>query len=178
MKEAILYLFSAIGLISSLITIINWIIARRKYTWEHFDATIKKLVDEMTKDHFQPSIIIGIGRGGAIVGGLVSEHLGAVPLFVFDHYMEWRDNKRYDCLVEEIMVESNLDSVLITTGVMHTGKTAELYYNDIISKGASKVKVLAFVSESHPQFRANYYEKMGNPKVNLPWVHSIPRGRL
>jgi len=50
------------------------------FTYQDVRAGVNKLVEYSF--HFGPEVIIGINRGGAIVGGLIGKHLGIVPQII------------------------------------------------------------------------------------------------
>ncbi len=66
------------------------------------------LKDKLIQDNYYPTLIVGIGRGGSIVGALISGTLGNVPILVIDRVYEWTAHQRKEGLFEEIKIPKNV----------------------------------------------------------------------
>lgn len=47
----------------------------KSFSWGDIDKYSKVLIKKISKDYFVPDIIVGIGRGGAIVGSILSGNI-------------------------------------------------------------------------------------------------------
>ena len=60
----------------------------RKLPWRHAykyaQVTAEKMRDGKAKDLYKPTLIVGIGRGGAIYGSIFSYYMKEAPLLALD----------------------------------------------------------------------------------------------
>lgn len=84
----------------------------------------------MVRDSFLPTLIVGIGRGGTIMGAMISGCLGHRPLVVIDRKYVWVEGRRNDDLLLRLQFPPELlEKVLLVASETHTGNTMRLYYN-------------------------------------------------
>lgn len=80
---------AAIGLVASVFGIWDFAARRRRrreVTWREVDRGVLNLVEQLNRDKFSPSIIVSVGRGGAIIGSMIATNLdgGRVPIAYLD----------------------------------------------------------------------------------------------
>lgn len=122
--------------------------AVEKFTYDFAESKAKEIAKRIRKDHFTPSIIIGIGRGGAIFGSLISYNLKNVPILMLERKYTWVAKKRVDGMPFEITLpEEYLDDILIVAGEAHTGKTMKMFVNFFKNQGAQNVKTCVFFDQ-------------------------------
>jgi hypothetical protein len=51
---------------------------RGRLTWRVVEACVKKVLAEMNEVDYKPDLVVGVGRGGAVVGGMLAGNLGHV----------------------------------------------------------------------------------------------------
>ena len=169
--DIIVYLFSILGGIVSVVTIYKWISPYKKISWSQVEKGILVLKEKLIKDNFIPTLIVGIGRGGSITGALLSGCLGHIPLIVIDRVYDWSGNYRKEKLFDNIKLDKNMEKVLLVAGELHTGGTAKTYIDYFKSIGANKIKFLTFTTEKYPNLKADYYYiESDNPELRLPWM--------
>ena len=169
--EILIYILSFLGGIVSIVTIYRWCAPYKKINWRTVEKGIVKLKEELISDNYVPSLIVGVGRGGSIVGALLSGCLGHVPLLVIDRVYDWKDNIRKDRLFEQINLSSNLEKVLLVAGELHTGGTARVYIEYFKKMGAKQIKYLTFTKDRYPAFQPDFfYIETKKPDVRLPWM--------
>ncbi len=141
-------------------------------SWSIVEGKIKELKENLIADQYFPSLIIGVGRGGAVVGALLSGCLGSIPLVVIDRIYKWGDNGREDSmLISEIDLSNYNEKVLIVAGELHTGNTAKLYIEHIKASGAKAVKMFVLFKEKYPSFQPNYFGFESDfADIKLPWM--------
>ena len=131
---------------------------------------ILKIRDKLISDNYVPTLIVGIGRGGAISGALLSGSLGHIPIFAIDRVYDWDTNGRHEKLFDEIKLEKNMERVLLVAGELHTGGTAQALINYFSSIGANELRVFSFLKEKYPTLQPQYYcIESDNPDIKLPW---------
>ena len=120
-------------------------------------------------DGFYPSLIFGIGRGGAIFGSLISYNLCHAPVFVIDRQYNW-DGNRIDGILFDFDIPSRfLDRVLVVAGETHTGNTLKFFSNYLYSKGATNIKTCVYYKQGGATCALDYFCKEGTDFPLMPW---------
>ncbi len=165
------YFLSILGGIVSIITIYKWILPYKKITWNQVEKGVLTLKEKLIKDNYVPTLIVGVGRGGAITGALLSGCLGHVPILVIDRVYDWSGDYRKEKLFDKIKLNKNLDKVLLVAGELHTGGTAKTYKEYFNSIGAKEIRYLTFAKDLYPAFNPDYYYiESKKPDIRLPWM--------
>lgn len=58
--------------------------SRRRFGWKQVDKLVLRLIEELRARGFEPDLVLGVGRGGAIVGGMLAGNMGHLPFAVLD----------------------------------------------------------------------------------------------
>lgn len=166
-----LYVFSALGGVVSIVTIHRWLFPFKKIRWKTVEKGVLKLKNKLIRENFVPSLIVGIGRGGSVIGALLSGSLGNVPILVIDRVYNWKGNIREDGVFDAITVHSNLEKVLLVAGELHTGGTAKKYIDHFSAIGAKEIRFMTFVKDPFPAMQPDfYYLEINKPDIKLPWM--------
>lgn len=144
----------------------------RRLSWKSAEKSAKEIVAEMTADNFLPSLIVGIGRGGAIMGALISGALGHRPLIVIDREFKWNEEDRTEGIIFPISIPPDfLEKVLLVSGEVHTGRTMKMYYDYLGSIGAKSILRATYYYEKGAPVRVDYKGlESSDKKVRMPWM--------
>ena len=132
----------------------------------------QKKAKELAKDieQYQPSIICGIGRGGAIFGSLISYNLFHIPIVAIDRKYNWEKNEREDEILYDFDIPKNLtERVLLVAGEAHTGKTMKLFIEHLKKIGAENIKTCVFYKQSVCTYNIDYIGIEGVSVPLMPW---------
>jgi len=169
--EIILYIFSILGGVVSIWTLIKWLKPLQKISWKKVEKGIKQLKEDLIKANYYPTLIVGIGRGGSITGALLSGTLGNIPIVVIDRVYEWTDKGRKEGVFENIRISKNIDRVLLVAGELHSGNTAKKYVEYFQTMGAKEIKMLTFMTEPYPTFKPDFfYIESDKSNIRFPWM--------
>ena len=115
----------------------------RKLTMKGALSAAKKIAKDVEASKFDPTIIIGIGRGGSIFGSLISYNLYHAPIFSIDREYNWIE-KRRDKILFPFDIPIHLTRrVLLVAGEAHTGGTMDVFTQYLKSIGAGEIKTCA-----------------------------------
>jgi hypoxanthine phosphoribosyltransferase len=169
--EIMMYLFALLGGIVSLKIIYLWLKPLRKITWKEVERGVLRLKEDLIKANYYPTLIVGIGRGGSIIGALLSGTLGNIPIIVIDRIYVWKDEQREDGFCEEIKISKNIDKVLLVAGELHTGNTARKYTSYFKNMGAKEIKMLSFMKELYPTYKPDFsFIETQKTEIRFPWM--------
>ena len=169
-----------VGLISSIIGILTaiyygWktLVPPKRIRWKTASKVVSKIVDELIRDSYVPTLIFGIGRGGAVMGSLISGELGHKALCVIDRIYEWEGGRRVDDMIFRVNFPKKLlEKVLLVSGEVNTGNTMRMYYDYFEEKGAQEIRraTLILCDTSTEPIEYGGIQVRGDPM--LPWMIS------
>ncbi len=174
--DSLILTLTIVGGIVSIGTIVIWINQNRKrirgkVSWKQVEKGVIQLKEDLIKANYYPTLIVGIGRGGSIIGALLSGTLGNIPIIVIDRVYDWTYKERKDGFCENIKISKNIDRVLLVAGELHTGNTAKKYTEYFEKMGAKEIKMLTFMTESFPPFKPDYFYLQSDEKyLRFPWM--------
>lgn len=141
-----------------------------KLSWADALKTAKDIAKKIEDDNYKPSVVIGIGRGGAIYGSLVSYNLYQVPIIAIDRKYNWDDDSRREEILYPIEIPVQLlKRVLLVAGEAHTGKTMEKFVKYLKERGASKIKTCVFYKQIGCTQKIDYSGKVGHKFMLMAW---------
>lgn len=172
MVEIIGLILAIIGTISAVCYLWEKFYPIRKLSWKFAEKTAKKIAKELTADNFSPTLLLGIGRGGAIMGGLISGCLGHRPLIVIDRKYTWKEGDRFDDMIFPVDIPQDLlERVLIVAGEVHSGNTMKFYYEHFKNIGVTSIKRASLYYENGAIIQVEYAGlKSFKKKIIMPWI--------
>jgi len=172
------YILAAIGFLATLYKTIDVWINLRAFNWKEVDRLTKKLIRDIRDDLFVPDVIVGIGRGGSILGALLSGNLYVpdkkrnIPLLGVDRLYEWRNGERVE--VENKMVDFSPlrgKRVLLVAGDVLTGGTMTFFLHQIREAGAKEVRTACLVKGVTAAYTPDYFGKEITGDFRMPWMY-------
>ncbi len=172
------YVLAFIGFLATLYKTVEVWLNLRSFSWSEIDKLTKKLVRQMGDDMFVPDVIVGIGRGGSILGALLSGNLRVpdkkrnIPLLGVDRIYEWRDGERIE--VENKMIDFaplKGKRVLLVAGDVLTGGTMKFFLHEIEQVGPTEVRAACLVKGVTSAYRPDYFGKEITGDFRMPWMY-------
>lgn len=145
----------------------------RKLPWRHAYKYAQKACDDMFKGSNMPTFIVGIGRGGATYGSILSYLMGEKPMIALDRMYGKDDQDKRQ--VKRFPVEipaSWLKNVLLVAGEYHSGGTMREFKDWLKGIGAEKIHTCVFFFQTgYPgqTARPDYYGIAKKYDCLLPW---------
>lgn len=171
--QVLCFLLSIVGAITSIWFIVEKIFKRKRLSWRSAEKSAETITGQMTCDAFLPSLIVGIGRGGAIFGSIISGYLGHRPLLVIDRKYTWKEGRRLDDMILHIDVPKEmLTDVLLVAGESHTGNTMKLYFDYFHRLGAQSIKRATFFLQEGCTEKIEYIGIQSKVDRRMPWMSS------
>jgi len=143
----------------------------RRLSWRFAEKAASRFAEEMSKDGFDPTVIVGIGRGGAVMGALISGCLGHRPLLVIDRKYLWIKGRRLNDMILHLHLPGPLiEKVLLVAGDSHTGNTMRLYYDYFIELGAKEVRRAVLYRQKTGVEPIEHIGMESVREMRLPWM--------
>lgn len=164
-------LLGAIGAIASVWFICERFFPFRRLPWRSAEKAALSMSDKMKQEGYDPSLVVGIGRGGAVIGALISGCLGHRPLIVIDRKYMWMDGRRIDDMVLHLHLPPALiEKVLLVAGEAHSGNTMRLYFDHFLKLGAGTVKRAAYFVQKGCTEPIEYVGVHSSKDLRMPWM--------
>lgn len=173
------YCFAVIGAVASIVKAVEVWINIQRLTWSKVDKYSKKIIAKISQSNYVPEIIVTIGRGGAIVGSILSGNLPVkgsishnIPILGTDRLYTWDGGERYE--FEDNLIDLNPLSgkrVLLVAGDVVTGETMKMYAHDLLSAGVNDLRTACLVKSVGSAYKPDYYGKEITAKFKMPWMY-------
>lgn len=155
----------------------------RKFPWKHAymyaEKTAKRLrgesAEKKAEELYAPTIIIGIGRGGAIYGSIFSYYMKETPMLAIDRkylYNDAGERIGEDWYYPFDIPKELISKVLLVAGEYHSGKTMQKFYERLKAIGADEIRscVLYYQIGLPDQVgEPDYYGIHGKRDCLMPW---------
>lgn len=161
-----------IGAISSLLYFKEKFFPIRRLSWRFAERAAEKIAKEMTADNFSPTLIVGIGRGGAVMSALISGVLGHRPLIVIDRKYMWKKGERFEDMIFAVKIPQDfLERVLLVSGEVHSGNTMKLYSEHFRKLGSKSIRRASLYCEKGATVNVEYKGLESTKKnILMPWM--------
>jgi hypoxanthine phosphoribosyltransferase len=171
--QTLCFLLSVIGSVASVWFIVEKIFRWKRLSWRCAEKSAETVAGHLTSDGYLPSLIVGIGRGGAIFGAMISGCLGHRPLLVIDRKYRWKEGRRLDDMILHLDIpEEMLSAVLLVAGETHTGNTMKLFCDYFSRLGAQNVRRATFFLQEGSTERIEYTGVQSAIDRRMPWMSS------
>lgn len=129
------------------------------------------------KDSYDPTIIVCIGRGGAIYGSLLSYSLSELPILALDRLYTFDDqnNRTQQPMYPFRIPKAFLKRVLLVAGESHTRKTLLIFNEKLKAMGAGEIRNCVFYNQIMPatvdcaDIEIRYSGVTGSKDYLMPW---------
>lgn len=166
-------LIAVLSVIASLIAVWQFSIYlkdRDRITWRVVEKSMRTVITTMHRANYRPDMIIGVGRGGAIVAGMLAGNLGHVPLFVVDTELDRttravRANIRFPNLLPDVSGKS----VAIVVGELYSGEDLKTVVNFVESRGPAEITTMSLFSHPATSITPDYLGKQTKHPLDAPW---------
>ena len=157
-----------VSLAAALIPIFLLIEARTS-SWTKVKKLTMKLIEQIRNDGYEPDCIIGVGRGGAIVAGLISGNMGGVALYVVDTILSKTKgvtsvDVRYDCFPD-----LKDQRVLLVVGEVYSGKDLTQAMEFVRTKEVGSYKTLSMYYHPASVIRPDFIGIETSKPLSAPW---------
>lgn len=177
------YFFAFIGILATLLKSIRIWRNIKRLDWGDIDKLSKALIKQMHKAEYYPDVVVTIGRGGAIVGAIISGNFHTktskdesmyrnVPLLGVDRLYNWQNGSRdeIDNDMTDFSPLSGRKVLLIAADVM-TGGTMEFFVNKIHEASPSDVRTACLIKGLASVFNPDFVGKDLPADFSMPWMY-------
>jgi hypoxanthine phosphoribosyltransferase len=140
-----------------------------RFGWRRVTSAVKKLIIKIQQANYQPDLIVGLGRGGFVVAGMLSGNMGIVTLAGLDRRYLWEGQHRRVKIVDLGSLDVAGKKILLIVAEPYTGETLRKGYEYLKERDAKQVKTAALFKAELCNFVPDFYAYDVKHVTHLPW---------
>ena len=137
------------------------------YTWKNFDTDVYNLVRRIKYAKFKPKTIVGLARGGAIVGVKLS-HLLHIPLLIMSVRSYSKGVQQNTMLINSTFTVPLQSPALVVDDVTDSGHTLSVIVSHLAGVGI-ETKTATLFHKEMSIFKPDWYLHKDNRWIVYPW---------
>lgn len=155
-------------------------------SWSRAVAAVKDVAQEMKADGFEPTIVLGVGRGGAVLAALMGGHFRDVFVLTSRRRRggssysredgELPGAAKMDALVAALTAAGMSDvRVLVVADTAYEGSTFSKYLEFLGERKNLHVRTFAYAVQPRGQQFADYKAVETRSRLTFPWTEKLRR---
>ena len=152
-------------------------VERELMRWEELGEGARDLAGQIAADSWKPDIVLGIARGGLLVGGAISYALDVKNTFTMnvEFYTGIDERLEMPMLLPPVpdLVDFRETSVLIADDVADTGATLALV-KDFCEGKVAEVRCAVLYEKPRSTVRCEYVWSRTDRWIDFPWSAEAP----
>lgn len=165
---------TCIGVLGSLIGVYQFVEDRRKKTvsWHHIDKLVVELVIEIERRSFPPDLILGVGRGGALIAAMIATNLeGRIELACMDTEGDFdgAGRKHVKLRHPESLPDLSEKHILVVVAELYSGQDMRDAIDYLEAQGTRRVETLAVLAGPSSNVRPDYVGQVTKHEPLAPW---------
>jgi hypoxanthine phosphoribosyltransferase len=150
---------------------------RLRMTWDELGVGARSLAEQVAADGWRPDIILGIARGGLLVGGAISYALDVKNTFTMnvEFYTGIDERLEMPMILPPVpdLVDLGEASVLVADDVADTGQTLVLVKEFLAGK-VREARVAVLYEKPGSVVNCEYVWKRTDRWIDFPWSAEAP----
>lgn len=145
--------------------------------WSRLVSMLQDFSNDLRSDGFEPSLIVGVGKGGVAIAALIGGHFSGSFVIAVRRSRKRRGEERN--IIEEdsplrlamttLAPKAASANILLVTDVAHSGNTFERYHEAFQKEGFSQVRTFAYCIRRGISYAPDYYMVRTSRKLAFPW---------
>jgi hypoxanthine phosphoribosyltransferase len=146
----------------------------KPYSWDDIIRGVEHIQHRIENDQFLPAVVVGLGRSGGVVGGLLASYLGSLPFQILD--LRYRATRRgYDVDISDcrraLTLPDTVRRAVVVEGAT-TGGVTPTKALDALEQAFPSVdfRFAVLIQTATSSFRSDYYAFLEQGSLTrLPW---------
>ena len=142
------------------------------YSWPDVTRGLEYIQNELERNGFCPDLVLGLGRSGGVIGGILASLLGSIPLWLWDlQYTKSRNTVDVEFSTLPTQFPPGTKRVLVVEGATTSGQTPRKA-QELLAKKFPKVdfRFAVLIQSVQSAFVADFYAYLETGALGpLPW---------
>lgn len=145
--------------------------------WNRLVSVLQDFSNDLRSDGFEPSLIVGVGKGGVTIAALIGGHFSGA--FIVAVRRSRRRHGGGQDIIEEgsplqlalttLAPKAASANVLLVTDVAHSGNTFERYREALHQMRFTQVRTFSYCVRRGISYAPDYYMVRTSRKLAFPW---------
>ena len=150
---------------------------RLRMTWDELGTGARALAEQIAEDGWRPDIVLGIARGGLLVGGAIAYSLDVKNTFTMnvEFYTGVDERLEMPMILPPVpdLVDLHDERVLVADDVADTGQTL-LLVKDFLAGKVGEVRIAVLYEKPHSTVQCEYVWSRTDQWIDFPWSAEEP----
>jgi hypoxanthine phosphoribosyltransferase len=144
--------------------------SRRRFGWKHMEKLVRKLIADIHHRDYAPDLVLGVGRGGAILAGMLAGNLGDVPLAVVDTIIDHSTGTSSAKIRFPASCPPLRDkSVLIVVGELYSGEDLRQGIEFAKRRHPCEIRTATLLTHHAASVRPDFVGQETDKPLTAPW---------
>jgi uncharacterized protein len=144
--------------------------SRRRFGWKQVTKLVRGMLTDMRTRGYTPDLVLGVGRGGSILAGILAGNMGHLPLAVLDTVLEHPHGVSHvefrfpDCC--PALRDKN---VLIVVGELYSGEDLRHAIEFVQRRHPREIKTASLLTHPAASVRPDFIGFQSAKPLSAPW---------
>jgi uncharacterized protein len=144
--------------------------SRRRFGWKQVTKLVRDMLTDMRTSGYTPDLVLGVGRGGSILAGMLAGNMGHLPLAVLDTVLEHPHGVSHvkfrfpDCC--PALRDKN---VLIVVGELYSGEDLRHAIEFVQRRHPREIKTASLLTHPAASVRPDFIGFQSAKPLSAPW---------
>jgi hypoxanthine phosphoribosyltransferase len=144
--------------------------SRRRFGWKQVEKLVREMLAEMSSRGYTPDLVLGVGRGGAILAGMLAGNMGHLPLAVLDTILDRSSGvSRADIRYPDCCPDMEGRSVLIVVGELYSGEDLRQGIDFVRSRSPREIKTASLLTHPAASVNPDFVGLRSAKPLSAPW---------
>jgi hypoxanthine phosphoribosyltransferase len=144
--------------------------SRRRFGWKQVAALVRKMLAEMQSQGYEPDLVLGVGRGGSILAGMLAGNLGHLPLAVLDTVIDHSEGiSKVTFRFPDSCPTLHDQRLLVVVGELYSGEDLRHAIEFVRQRHPHEVKTASLLTHPAASVRPDFIGLESSKPLSAPW---------
>ena len=144
--------------------------SRRRFGWKQVEKLVKAMLNEMQARSYKPDLVLGIGRGGSILAGMLAGNLGHLPMAVLDTVLDHPEGiSKVDFRFPDCCPPIKGKRVLLVVGELYSGEDLRHAIDYTRRRHPAEIKTASLLTHPAASVRPDFVGMESSKPLTAPW---------
>jgi uncharacterized protein len=144
--------------------------SRRRFGWKQVTKLVKEMLTDMRTRGYTPDLVLGVGRGGSILAGMLAGNMGHLPLAVLDTVLEHPQGvSRVEFRFPDCCPSLRDKNVLIVVGELYSGEDLRHAIEFVQRRHPREIKTASLLTHPAASVRPDFIGFQSAKPLSAPW---------
>ena len=144
--------------------------SRRRFGWKQVTKLVREMLADMRTRGYTPDLVLGVGRGGSILAGMLAGNMGHLPLAVLDTVLEHpRGVSRVEFRFPDSCPALRDKNVLIVVGELYSGEDLRHAIEFVQRRHPREIKTASLLTHPAASVRPDFIGFQSAKPLSAPW---------